>query len=108
MCLGFGCTVSLCRDQLAVAATLGKPIDLCVTHLAEQGGGCTLAARKLGVWDPHTGQRIGEASNPGPDPDKEMQLASALLAVLQSFKEQGEQRSVNKGMQEQQKGPVAS
>ena len=59
------------------------------------------------VWDPHTGQRIGEASNPGPERDKEMQLASALLAVLQSFKEQVDQRSVHTAMQDQRKDPAS-
>ena len=58
-------------------------------------------------WQPHTGQRIGEASNPGPEPDKEMQLASALLAVLQSFKEQVDQRSVHTAMQDQRKDPAS-
>ena len=110
--LSFKCVLALaavllCRDQLAVAAAVGKPLDLCATHLAEQGVGCTLAARKLGVWDPRTGQRIGEASNPGPEPDKEMQLASALLAVLQSFKEQVDQRSVHTAMQDQRKDPAS-
>ena len=39
------------------------------------------------AWDPHTGVRIGEASNPGPGPgaNTEASLREALLTVLQSF-----------------------
>ena len=99
--------VLLCRDQLAVTATLQRRLNSGPTHLAEQGRGCTLAAKNLKEWDPHIGQRIGEASNPGPDPDREMQLASALLEVLQSFKEQNQQSGVCTGSHVQPKNPVS-
>ena len=80
--------VLLCRAQLLVSSGHLRPRGLRIRNLTRPGTQPWLEALSGEDWDPYKGQRVGEASNPGPpEVDPEANLASALLSVLQSYKE---------------------